>query len=110
MKRTTARAPAAVETMPFRMESAPSDGPTVRSSRIWTGAGRAPARRMMARSRASSAVNPPEIWACPEGIRSRITGAELTLPSRMMASRLPTLCSVTWPKIRAPWLLNVRET
>ena len=28
--------------MPWRMESAPSDGPTVRSSRICTGAGRAP--------------------------------------------------------------------
>ena len=52
-----------VENTPFRMESAPRDGPTVRSSRIWTGAGRAPARSTIARSLASSAVKPPVIWA-----------------------------------------------
>ena len=42
-----------VESRPFLIESAPSDGPTVRSSSTLTGAGSAPARRTMARSVAS---------------------------------------------------------
>ena len=90
MKSTTARAAAAVEMRPLRIESAPSEGPTVRSSRNCTGAGSAPARRTIARSVASSVVNPPVIWARPDGMRSRIDGAEWTLPSRTMASRRPT--------------------
>jgi len=43
-------------------------------------------------------------------MRSRITGAELTLPSRTMAKRFPTFCSVTCPKMRAPCALNVKDT
>ena len=67
---------AAMAIMPWRMESAPSDGPTVRSSRICTGAGSAPARRTMARSRASSTVKFPVMTARPPGMRSLIRGAE----------------------------------
>src|SRR6266545_3754309 len=110
MKMTTARAAVRVERRPLRIESAPSDGPTVRSSSTLTGAGSAPARSTMARSVASSVVNPPVIWARPDGIRSRITGAECTLPSRTMASRLPTFASVRSEKALAPAELNSTDT
>ena len=95
---------------PLRIESAPSEGPTVRSSRTCTGAWSAPVRSTIARSLASSKVKPPEIWAWPEGMRSRITGAEWTLPSRTIASPLPTFFSVASPKTRAPTLSKVTET
>ena len=106
MKSTTTTAEATIAVIPRRTESAPSDGPTVRSSRMTTGAGRAPARRTIARSRASSTVNCPVITARPPGMRSFMRGAEYTLPSRMMARCLPTFCSVTSPKIRAPVGVN----
>ncbi len=96
--------------MPWRIESAPSEGPTVRSSSTWTGAGSAPARSTMARSVASSVVKPPVIWARPEGMRSRICGAEWMLPSSTMARRLPTLASVSSEKARAPAALKSTET
>ena len=67
-------------------------------------------RSTIARSLASSKVKPPEIWACPEGMRSRITGAEWTLPSRTIASALPTFFSVASPNRRAPTLSNDTET
>ena len=68
--------PTMKELMPCRMESWPRDGPTVRSSTISTGAGSAPARRMIARSRASLISKLPVIEALPPPIRSWITGAE----------------------------------
>jgi hypothetical protein len=40
--------------------------------------------------------------ARPLGMRSLMRGAEYTLPSRMIARRLPTFCSVSSPKIRVP--------
>ena len=110
MNRNTSAVEARIATIPWRMESAPSDGPTVRSSSTWTGAGSAPARSTMARSVASSVVKPPVIWARPDGMRSRICGAEWTLPSSTMASRLPTLASVTSEKARAPAALKSTET
>ena len=76
MNTKTAAAEPRMAIMPWRMESAPREGPTVRSSRIVTGAGSAPARRTMARSRASSTVNWPVTTARPPGIRSLMRGAE----------------------------------
>src|SRR4029079_12393377 len=105
----TARAAAAVETRALRIESAPSEGPTVRSSSTCTGSGRAPARSTMARSVASAEVNPPVIWARPEGMRSRICGAEWTLPSSTMARRRPTLASVRSAKARPPGRVEVHR-
>ena len=61
---------------PFSMESFPREGPTVLSSNISTGAGRAPALKTIARSRASSMVKRPVIWALPPEILSLIEGAE----------------------------------
>ena len=74
MKITTEEAKIAI--IPWRIESAPSDGPTDRSSRIATAAGRAPSRSTMARSRAWSTVNWPVITARPPGMRSLMRGAE----------------------------------
>jgi hypothetical protein len=76
MKTKTTTAEPAMAIIPCRMESAPSEGPTVRSSMMVTGAGSAPARSTMARSRASSTVNCPVMTARPPGIRSLMRGAE----------------------------------
>jgi len=76
MKATTSSIPMIVERIPLSMESCPREGPTVRCSRIFTGAGNEPARRTMARSRASSMVKAPVTWASPPEIRSLMTGAE----------------------------------
>src|SRR4030095_430367 len=110
MKTKTAAAEPTMAIMPWRIESAPSEGPTVRYSRIVTGAARAPARSTMARSRASSTVNWPVMTARPPGIRSLMRGAEYRVPSRMMARRRPTFCSVTSPKMRAPVAVNSMAT
>ena len=46
---------------PAAIESAPKSGPTDLSSKIISGAGKAPARKRIARSFASSESKPPEI-------------------------------------------------
>ena len=51
--------PTSDEMTPARIESAPSDGPTTRSSRLVSEAGSAPDRSVSARSFALSAVKPP---------------------------------------------------
>src|ERR1700742_3657858 len=54
------------------MESWPRPGPTVRSSMMVSGAGRAPARSRMARSLALCTVKLPEICPEPPRIGSRV--------------------------------------
>ena len=61
--------------MPWRTESAPSEGPTTRSSIISTGAGKAPARNTMAISFASLIFAKPSINVPPPEIFSQIFGA-----------------------------------
>ncbi len=68
------------------MLSAPSSGPTLRSSTTVSGAGSAPARSSTARSVAEAAVKLPLIWPRPPVIGSRITGALITLSSSTMAN------------------------
>ena len=46
---------------PARIESAPSDGPTVRIFEVLMPAGKAPERRIMAWSLASCSVKPPPL-------------------------------------------------
>ena len=76
MKMTTRMKPIAIARRPSVIESLPSDGPTVRSSITVIGAGNLPARRMIARSFASSSVKPPVIEVgVPGGIRDLMTGA-----------------------------------
>ena len=55
------------------------------------GAGNAPALKRIAKSLASSDVNPPEICPDPPKIASLITGALTTLPSRTIANGFPIL-------------------
>ena len=66
MKISTATMPITAARTPERIESAPSDGPTVRSSRYLMLAGRAPERRIIERSLACcSVMRPPliEPWS-----------------------------------------------
>src|ERR1700730_15096045 len=60
------------------------------------GAGRAPARSRIARSFACWTVKFPEICPEPPRIGSRITGAEITLLSRVMANGFSTLGLVSF--------------
>ncbi len=61
MKTMTSTKPTASEMAPARIASAPSSGPTLRSSTTVSGAGRAPARSSTARSVALAAVKLPLI-------------------------------------------------
>ncbi len=110
MKAITAISASTLAISPARTESAPRPGPTVRSSRISSGAGSAPARSKSARSRASCVVKSPVMTPLPPRMGSRITGAEITLPSRTMANGLPTFSLVAWPKRRAPTVSKLNET
>ena len=89
-------------TLPAAMESAPSPEPTERSSRMTSGAGRAPARSSSARSCASCTENLPLIWPLPPTMGSRMSGALMTLPSRTMANRRFTFCVVASAKRLPP--------
>ena len=95
---------------PFSMESFPREGPTVKSCRVLSGAGRAPALSTTAKSLASSVVNVPLITARPPLMRSLIVGAEYTFPSNTIAIRFPTLAAVTRSNSRAPLLSKVTLT
>ena len=61
MNATTANSPAIEAVTPCRIESAPSEGPTVRSSRYTAFAGSAPDRRISDRSSADCLVKLPLI-------------------------------------------------
>jgi len=98
MKPTTSTNPAASENAPARIASAPSSGPTLRSSTTVSGAGSAPARSSSARSVALAAVKLPLIWPLPPVIASRMTGAVITLPSSTTAKAWPTLARLTSAK------------
>ena len=110
MKTITIAAPTYDEILPLAIESAPRPGPTVRSSMMVSGAGSAPARSRMERSLALSTVKLPEICPEPPRIGSRMTGAEITSLSRMIANGLPTLSCVTCANFRAPLVLKRNET
>ena len=110
MKPITSRKPTASEIAPARIESAPSSGPTLRSSTTVSGAGSAPARSSTARSLADWALKLPLIWPRPPVIGSRITGALITWLSSTMAKRWLTLARVTSAKRRAPTELKVKFT
>src|SRR5665811_1454242 len=73
-------------------------------------AGSAPARSRMERSLALWTVKLPEICPEPPRIGSRMTGAEITSLSRMIANGLPTLSCVTCANFRAPLVLKRNET
>ena len=102
--------PINVALTPLLMESCPNSGPMVLSSSMCMGAGRAPTRSTRARSFDSSTLKRPVITASPEGIASLMRGADCTLPSRTIASLLPTLLAVISANFFAPSELNCRAT
>ena len=109
MKPATASVPIMPAVSPAAMESAPSEGPTVRSSTIVSLVGSAPERSWTARLFAVSTEKLPEIWPEPPRMGSRMTGAERTLLSRTMAKGAPTLSFVNRPNLRAPDWLKRKE-
>ncbi|MNL58013.1 hypothetical protein D3C87_1816130 [compost metagenome] len=92
------------------MESAPRLASTVRSSITLRLAGSAPARNSTARSLAEAVVKLPLIWPEPPVIGCWITGAVMTVLSRTMAKRWPTLAEVISPKVMAPRVSNLKLT
>ena len=96
------------EKIPASIESFPKSGPTVLSSTILIGAGKAPDLSNKARSVASWNENPPEIVPEPPVIASRIFGALITESSSTMASLLPTFSVVILPNFCAPTLSKVK--
>ena len=101
MKTVMKAMPAAQARTPERMESRPSDAPTVSSWRYLRVAGRAPARSTLDSSSASWAVKRPVITPSLP-IWDWMLGAEATDPSRMMASLLPMLRPVSRLNLSAP--------
>ena len=83
------------------IESRPSDGPTVRSSRMIISAGKAPDRRTSASASAFSGVKFPSmiplslIWLL-------MIGADWTRLSRTIARRLSMFSPVTFANFTAP--------
>ncbi len=59
---------------------------------------------------AACTVKLPEICPWPPVIGSRITGAEITLPSSTMAKGCPTFSVVASANLREPELLNLKFT
>ena len=76
---------------PALIESSPRSGPTVLSSIIFKGAGKAPDLRSRAKSVADWNVKSPVICPLPVSIASWTTGALIILLSKMIATLLPTL-------------------
>ena len=68
MKHTTSSKPIAIDSVPLLIESAPKDAPTVLSSAIVTGTGKAPALKTIAMSSASSIESNPSITVPPPKI------------------------------------------
>src|SRR3990167_860123 len=110
INKITKQIPIKQDHIPERMESSPKVGPTVLSSIIFTGAGKAPARKTVERSLASSVLKLPSITALPSGILVLMVGADCTTPYKTIAKFLLILSSVTLEKIFAPSGLNSIET
>ena len=96
--------------VPESIESFPRPGPIVFSSNISKGAGRAPALNNIERLLASSTVKPPSICPEPPKIGVRITGAEITSLSKIIAKGLPTFSDVAFAKYFPPSESNLKFT
>src|SRR6202008_558211 len=98
---TTSPIPTIPAIFPLTMESEPSEGPTLRSSTMCSGAGRAPARSTSASSEASSMVALPSS-ICPRVLMAPlITGAVNTRSSSTIAILSP-MCSPVERSNRRP--------
>src|SRR3972149_519911 len=108
MKTETASIPTTADVSPARMESAPSEGPTVRSSRYRMEAGSEPERRTRARSEACCRVKVP-VMRPASSMRLWISATDWMRLSSTTASGRPTLRSVKGPKRAAPSRLKLKE-
>ena len=88
--------------IPWRMDWAPSDGPTTSSCTMRTGAFIRPDFRVLARSLVSSTVKEPLICELPPVISSSTFGALYTRSSSTMATGLPIFFLVRLAHSRAP--------
>ena len=102
-------APNAAARRPSRIESRPSEGPTVRSSSVRMRAGSAPARRTSDSSSASAGVKFPSIWPLVR-ISARITGADLIFPSSTIGICLPMCSRVKFPNRSAAPTRRLKAT
>ena len=89
IKIITSKNPILKAKIPALIESCPKSGPTVRSSIIFNGAGKAPDLNNNAKSVADWKVKLPLICPLPPAIELLITGALTILPSKTIASLLP---------------------
>ena len=88
---------------PARTASAPSEAVTLRRSSTVRGAGNEPPFSRFTSSEAEAMVKLPSMIPWPPVMALLMRGAEITLPSRMMAKGLPMFAAVVSPKRRAPW-------
>ena len=110
IKNITRKKPIIRANIPASIESWPKSGPTVRSSIIFNGAGRAPDLKSKARSVADWKVKSPLICPEPPIIASLITGALIIFPSNTIASLLPIPEEVALPNLLAPALSKEKDT
>ena len=95
---------------PALMESEPNSGPTVFSSKIVKGAGKAPALNKTDKFRASIKEKRPVMTPLPLGITELITGALITFLSKIMAKGRPIFARVTSANLRAPMASKLKVT
>ena len=110
IKSTTKTNPIISAIIPAFIESWPKSGPTVLSSIILRGAGKAPDLKSRARSVADLKVKPPLICPEPVAIVSLITGALIIFPSNIIANLLPMPFDVALPNLLAPTLSSENVT
>ena len=110
MKLITNIKPIMRDKIPALIESCPKSGPTVLSSIIFNGAGKAPDLSSRAKSVADWNVKLPVICPDPPTIGSRMFGALIILPSRTIANLFPTPDKVAFANLFAPTLSKVKET
>ena len=96
--------------MPDLIESLPRSGPTVLSSAIIKGVGKAPDLSNKERSVADWNVKLPDIVPLPVVIESWITGALITSLSKKIAILFPILFVVALPNLWPPTLSNENAT
>ena len=98
------------EMTPALIESFPKSGPTVLSSIISNGAGKAPDLNNSAKSVAVWKVKFPVIWPEPPTIASLIVGALIILLSRIIANCFPTPAVVAFANFLEPTLSKLNTT
>ena len=98
-----------IEFFPLLIESRPSEGPIVFSWSIETGIGKDPDFKIIAKSFASSKLKLPLILPLLK-IWFWTTGADLTLPSKIIATLFPIFSLVIFEKDLDPSVSRLKAT